>query len=296
MWGEKMLDLKITDVRVVPADSGFLVDDGTTSILYDSGFAFTGDELAQNVKRALKNRTLDYIFLTHSHYVHALGAAYVKRLYPSARVVAGEHATEIFAKPTAKSVMRDLDRKFALSCGVTDYEDLTDDLCVDIPVVDGDTIKTGGLTFTAITFPGHTRCSVGYYCHEKKLLLGSETTGVYVGDGVVMPLFLIGYKPTLESIAKMEALDIDYVLSPHYGILDAEQTKMYLKNAKSTTLEVVNNIKQILQNSGDKEKAVTYYKDKFFRGYVKTIYPLAALDLNTRIMVDLIAKELNSDG
>ncbi len=290
-----MSNLKITDVRVVPADSGFLIDDGVTSILYDSGFGFTGDEMAQNVKRALGNRILDYIFLTHSHYDHALGAAYVKKLYPSASIVAGKHAAEIFAKPTAKTVMRDLDRKFALSCGVTDYEDLTDTLCVDIPVADGDVIKAGDLTFTAITFPGHTRCSIGYYCHEEKLLLGSETTGVYVGDGVVMPLFLIGYKLTLESIAKMEALDIDYVLSPHYGILDAEQTKMYLKNAKNTTLEVVNNIKQILQNSGDKEKAVNYYKDKFFRGYVKTIYPLAALDLNTRIMVDLIAKELNSD-
>lgn len=288
-----MLDLKITDVRAVPADSGFLIDDGTTSVLYDSGFAFTGDALAQNVKRALGNRTLDYIFLTHSHYDHALGAVYVKRLYPSARIVAGEHAAEIFAKPTAKAVMRDLDRKFALSCGVSDYEDLTDNLCVDISVNDGDTIKAGDLTFTAITFPGHTRCSVGYYCHEKKLLLGSETTGVYVGDGVVMPLFLIGYKPTLESIAKMEALDIDYVLSPHYGILDADHTKRYLQSARNTTLEVVNTIKQILQNGGDKEEAVTYYKNKFFRGYVKTIYPLAALDLNTRIMVDLIEKELS---
>ncbi len=288
-----MLDLKITDVRALPADSGFLIDDGTTSILYDSGFAFTGEVLAQNVKRALGERTLDYIFLTHSHYDHALGAVYVKKLYPTARIVAGEHAAEIFAKPSAKTLMRDLDRKFALSSGVSDYEDLTDNLCVDISVSDGDIIKAGNLTFTAITFPGHTRCSVGYYCHEKKLLLGSETTGVYVGDGVVMPLFLIGYAPALESIAKMEALDIAYVLSPHYGILDAEQTKQYLENARSTTLEVVNTIKHILQNGGNKEDAVTYYKNKFFRGYVKTIYPLAALDLNTRIMVDLIAKELS---
>ncbi len=288
-----MLDLKITDVRALPADSGFLVDDGTTSILYDSGFAFTGDTLAQNVKRALGGRTLDYIFLTHSHYDHVLGAVYVKKLYPSARIVAGEHAAEIFAKPTAKSLMRDLDRKFALSRGVSEYEDLTDDLCVDITVADGDSIKAGDLTFTAITFPGHTRCSIGYYCHEKKLLLGSETTGVYVGDGVVMPLFLTGYQPALESIAKMETLDIAYVLSPHYGILDTEQTKLYLKNARSTTLEVVNTIKNILENGGSKEDAVTYYKEKFFRGYVKTIYPLAALDLNTRIMVDLIEKEIS---
>lgn len=287
-----MLDLRITDVRAVPADSAFLVDDGETAILYDSGFAFTGNAVAQNVRRALGDRPLDFIFLTHSHYDHALGAVYVKQVYPEAKIVAGEYAAKIFAKDSAKAVMRDLDRKFALTSGVTEYEDLVDNLHVDIPVSDGAEIRAGKLTYTVVPFPGHTHCSVGYYCREKKLLLGSETTGVYVGDGVVMPLFLIGYQTTLNSIAKMKTLDIEYVLSPHYGILNAEETKMYLEYAEKTTWEVVENIKHILKTGGTKDDAVQYYKDKFFHGYVKTIYPVDALDLNTRIMVDLIEKEL----
>ena len=43
--------VKITDVRAISGDSAFLVDDGKTSILYDSGFAFTGAEVAENVKK-----------------------------------------------------------------------------------------------------------------------------------------------------------------------------------------------------------------------------------------------------
>lgn len=43
--------MKITDVRVLPSDSGFLIDDGKTSILYDTGFAFIGERLAQNVQK-----------------------------------------------------------------------------------------------------------------------------------------------------------------------------------------------------------------------------------------------------
>ena len=50
--------MKITDVRVLPGDSGFLIDDGKTSILYDTGFAFTGERLAQNVQKILKNRSI----------------------------------------------------------------------------------------------------------------------------------------------------------------------------------------------------------------------------------------------
>ena len=39
--------------------------------------------------------------------------------------------------------MRDLDRQFSLENGVTDYEDLIDELRVDIPVEDGDVIEAG---------------------------------------------------------------------------------------------------------------------------------------------------------
>lgn len=93
-----MHTIRITDVRPTMGDSAFLLDDGKTSILYDTGFAFTGPALAVNVKKVLGERSLDYIFLTHSHYDHALGSVYVKKLYPDAVVVAGAYAAKIFCK------------------------------------------------------------------------------------------------------------------------------------------------------------------------------------------------------
>ena len=78
-----MRPLQITDVRALPGDSAFLIDDGKTAVLCDAGFGFTGFTIADNVKRALGERPLDYIFLTHSHYDHALGAPYVLSRYPA---------------------------------------------------------------------------------------------------------------------------------------------------------------------------------------------------------------------
>ncbi|MGN1084071.1 MAG: MBL fold metallo-hydrolase, partial [Lachnospiraceae bacterium] len=123
-----MVDLKVTDVRVLPGDSGFLIDDGKTAVLFDTSFAFTGDQMADKVKTLLGERKLDYIFLSHSHYDHVLGTPYILKLYPEAAVVAGEYAAKIFGKPTARATMRDLDRKYAATCGVTEYEDLIDEL------------------------------------------------------------------------------------------------------------------------------------------------------------------------
>ena len=82
-----MTALKVTDVRCLPGDSAFLLDDGETSILIDSGFGFTGFSVADNIRKVLGERKLDYIFLTHSHYDHALGSAYILRRYPEATVV-----------------------------------------------------------------------------------------------------------------------------------------------------------------------------------------------------------------
>ena len=135
------MDIKVTDVRVNPGDSGFLLDDGKTSILYDSGFGFTGHRMAEKIKNCLGERKLDYIFLTHSHYDHALGSAYILKHYPDATVVAGKYSAEVFRRDGAKAVMKDLDHKFAAQCGVYDYEFLGDNLRVDIAADDGDVIK-----------------------------------------------------------------------------------------------------------------------------------------------------------
>ncbi len=287
-----MHKITVTDARSLPGDSAFLLDDGKTSILYDSGFAFTGAAVAEKIKTALGNRSLDFIFLTHSHYDHALGSVYAKRAFPQAQVVAGAYAQKIFQKSTARAVMRDLDKKFAKTCGVMDYEDLIDDLQVDISVNDGDIINCGNMTFTVVGLPGHTRCSVGFYLAENKMLLGSETLGVYGGDGIVVPSCLVGYQMTLDSIAKTEAMDIETVLVPHYGLLGIEETKAYLHQGKVSIVSTAQHIADILKKGGTAEDAAAFFRDIFYHGYIKTIYPVDAMELNTGIMVELIRREL----
>ena len=57
-----MHNIKITDVRSVPGDSAFLIDDGKTAIMYDSGFAFTGYAVAENIRKVLGDRPLITFF------------------------------------------------------------------------------------------------------------------------------------------------------------------------------------------------------------------------------------------
>lgn len=286
------MDLKITDVRALPGDSAFLIDDGKTAIMLDSGFAFTGYPVADKIKALLGDRDLDYIFLTHSHYDHALGSAYALQYWPHAKVVAGEYATKIFAKPTAKAVMRDLDRKFADKCGVGEYEDRIDDLRVDIPVADGDLVQAGDMTFRVVNLPGHTKCSVGYYLEEEKLLISTESIGIYAGDDVIFPSYLVGYRMTLDSIEKAASLGAEQLMLPHYGLLPKEKTEWFLKTARENAMETAEGIAAIVRKGGTVRDAVEFFREKYYHGNVKIIYPEDALEMNTNIMVNLIRKEL----
>lgn len=287
-----MLDIKVTDVRILPGDSGFLLDDGVTSILFDTCFAFNGYKMAESVKALLGERKLDYIFLSHSHYDHVVGAPYVSRYYPEAVVVAGEYAAKIFAKPTARAIMRDLDRKYADTCGVGEYEDLIDELRVDVTVNDGDVIQCGDMTFEIVSLPGHTKDSIAFYLQEKKLLLGSETLGVYFGNDTYLPFFLVGYQMSLDAFAKVKAMDIDYMLLPHYGVVDKERTQRFLRKAEKSFRDTAEKIVAIFKDGGTVEDGIEYYKERFYKDNVKPTYPINAFRLNTSIMVELIKKEL----
>lgn len=289
-----MKGIKVIDVRVHAADSGFLVDDGETSILFDSGFGFTGRAMAEKIRAALGTRPLDYIFLSHSHYDHALGAAYVLEDYPEARVVASEYAAKIFDKPTARELMRKLDTALAVREGIGEYEDRTSALKVDIKVCDGDTVRAGDMEFRVIALPGHTKCSVGYYLESERLLLAPETLGLYSDERVILPSPLVGYAMSLDSIERARSLDIENIVIPHVGLLDREETAYYLDNAASALTEAVEEIRDTLAGGGTHDEAIEKFRKKYYTGSVLRSYPPDAFKLNTGITVALVERELLS--
>lgn len=287
-----MNNIKVTNVKVLPGDSGFLIDTGKTTILYDSGFAFTGNGLVLNIEKALAGRNLDYIFLTHSHYDHAPGSVYVARRYKNAKVVAGEYAAKIFSKPTARAVMKKLDAAFAKENGIDEYENLIDGLHVDIPVNDGDILKTVDIEFEVLLLKGHTKCSVGYYCHEKRLLLGTESIGVYGTGDIVMPSYLVGYDMTVNSIKRVIKLAPMHILVPHWGVISGAESVKYLNNALNNAEGLAKLIVKGYKNGKSDSELIDIIRNLYYKDYIKDIYPIEAFELNSTIMISLLKKEL----
>ena len=171
-------------------------------------------------------------------------------------------------------------------------EFLGDELRVDIAADDGDVIQAGDMRFTVLYLPGHTRCSVGYYCEQHRLLLSSETIGVYDGKELIVPSYLVSYSDSINSINRVCELQIDKLLSPHLGILDEQQTRFFLQNCRSSNEKAAMFIKGLLEQGITDDEIIARFKEIYWQGYIRDIYPEDAVNLNTSIMIGLIRKEL----
>ncbi len=289
-----MTEFKVTSLKVLPGDSGYLIETGKSTILCDSGFGFTGEAMVKKIEEILQGRSLDYIFLTHSHYDHVLGSMNAKKRWPDAKIVAHEYAAKIFTKPGAREVMRNLDRAFALENGVSEYEDLIDTLQVDIAVSEGDIIKTNDAEFEVISLPGHTRCCIGFFCRKNKFLISCESLGTYGSADVIMPSYLIGYKEVIESIQKVKALNAENILVPHFGVISGEFCEKYVQKAECEAIALKDKIVKEIENGKTDEEIIEVLRDKYFKDYIKEIYPPKAFALNTSISIALIRREFCS--
>jgi len=283
--------IRITDVRAVPGDSAFLIDDGTTAVLCDSGFAFTGRAVADNLRQVLGKRTLDYILLTHSHYDHVMAVPHILEIYPQAKVVAGEYTAEVFARSSARQAMCQLNK---LAAGQLPPEPRAEGLKVDVTVRDGEQIRCGEMVWTAIHLPGHTKCSFGYYLEAEKLLLSTETLGVYFGKDTYLPAFLVGYELTLESFRKVRQLDIRRILLPHCGLAEGEAAKRFLERSERSSREMARTITQMHLDGKTNSEIYEFLERRDYKDHVRPIYPRDAFRMNMELMIKLVIKETDN--
>ena len=277
-------------VRVTGGSGGeaILILGSEKTGLYDCGMACFEDKLIENIHRVLdrENRTLDYIFLSHTHYDHIGALPYIIKEWPDAKVCAGEKAVNVFASEGAKKTMVRLGRvageKFGSSVEIT-----ADGMRVDVIVTEGTSISLGNEKMTAFITGGHTDCSVSYYLEPQKILFASESTGVINGTGFIYPSVLKSYKSSVESAYKLKNLEIRHIIVPHYGMLNKKKQKTFFDdyiNAAKSEQELI--FKCIAHGLTDEEILQEHSKVYWSEGRSAN-QPFNAYKLNAEITIRL---------
>jgi glyoxylase-like metal-dependent hydrolase (beta-lactamase superfamily II) len=184
-------------------------------ILFDTGSESTFHNVVRGLENAGINRAdVRHVLLSHIHfdhagaafrfaesgatiYVHPRGAPHLidpARLIESATRIFGDDMPKLWGRvgPVPQSNVRVLN--------------------------DGDIVRLGGISITAVETPGHASHHHVYSWDES--IFGGDVAGVRLGNGPAIPPFVppeLQIEMWIESIARMRALKATRLYLPHFG-------------------------------------------------------------------------------
>ena len=264
--------------------------------LIDCGMAYCGETTVKNIREALREHgrdTLDYVFLTHSHYDHMGALPYIKDAFPEVTVCGSRRCSEILIRPGARNTIKKLGTAAAeLYEPERSIEIPVDGLGVDMILEDGDTVSLGKERIAAIETKGHTDCSMSYAFEPVRLLFTSESTGLIETDEYIDTLILKDYNDAMESMRKCIDYDPEYICLPHFGMLPRDYNDTYWVRFDEACRDRVEFVRQQLSMGIDNEEMAENYIKKYWDPALKEIQPREAYAINSRALIKAIIKAL----
>lgn len=195
--------------------------------LYDVGMCCFADKTIENIKKELvgTGRTVDYIFLSHSHYDHMGALPYILQEWPDAIVCASEKTWNVFKSQGARNLIQSMGKNAAEKYGVNHINIIVNDIRVDRILQDGDIVSLGidnngsDYLMQALETRGHTDCCLSYMIYPEKILLCSESCGVLIGPDCIEVSALKSFDETIAVAKRMKDMDFAHLYSQHYGMV-----------------------------------------------------------------------------
>ena len=294
---------KIVDVTGGKGGNAFLILGKEKTALIDCGMAYCATSLISNIKQVLNKRTLNYILISHSHYDHIGAIPYLKKEWPTSRVLGAEYAQRILKRSNALKTIKSLSTQAAILYNADDIIDYDDALLkVDDIIGDGDVLDLGGLEIKIIKTLGHTQCSLSFLVNHETLF-PSESAGCMSKSGKIYPSFITSSSKAIDSIHICQKINPRFIISPHYGLVHESHSPDYWKNCILAVEETKEFILYLSDQGYDEDQILTEYEQDFRDEQNRLEQPINAFRLNAHSMiktvlrtkVDFLAKEVHSE-
>lgn len=214
--------------RTFPTSNVWLLHDGNEAALIDAGF---GDDLSIEERRKFfegdgSNFNVGTIAFTHHHFDHTSGGRRLRELL-RANTAINPIDEALLHTPIDPSVSGndDLpdDKELAERAAV--WRDEAFNTPIDVPLMDGETFKVGGLTVRAVHTPGHT---AGHNCYfvEETLTLFTGDNVLGVGTSAIGPPPHGDMQAYLDSLVRMRELQSKLFAPGHGPTISATDAKI----------------------------------------------------------------------
>jgi glyoxylase-like metal-dependent hydrolase (beta-lactamase superfamily II) len=171
---------------------------------------------------------------------------YLLKEWPDAVVCASEKAKKVFQSQGARRLIEKMGKNAANQYRVDDKTVIVDNIRVDHVLHEGDKISLGLLEngdecmIEALETKGHTDCCLSYMIQPEKILLCSESCGVFVNQDAIEVAALKSFDETINSANRLKTLEFNHLYSPHYGMVPDEfryeYFNLYIRQARKQQL------------------------------------------------------------
>jgi 2-aminobenzoylacetyl-CoA thioesterase len=240
--------------------------DGENPAIIDAGFSFFGHLYASAVSEVLGSRAPSYCLLTHSHFDHCGSVSVLKSYFPEMKIVSSEQAKMTLSRPNAIELIRELNRASVkmvrrngflgdTAIGFTPFE-------IDMTVKEGDVFNISpDRTLHVIETPGHTRDCLSYYIPQIKALVCSEAAGIADSTGYIVSDCLVDYDQYVDSMKKLENLDVDAICLAHRYAFTGADARNYIPRSLKYCDAFRNLVETYLaEDHGDIQRVMTKIK------------------------------------
>ncbi|MFP4444710.1 MAG: MBL fold metallo-hydrolase [Desulfosudaceae bacterium] len=277
--------------------------DGDRPALFDAGFACLATAYIQEIERTLADREPAFLFLTHSHFDHIGAVAPLKERYPGMDVCASPRVGALMERPSVIERIRMLSSAGEASAveyvGDFPFDGRTfEPFTVDRALADGDEISVSDdLTVQVIATPGHTRDCLSYYIPEKKVLIASEAVGIPDNTGYVVTDFLVDYDTFMESMERLDGLDIDVLCFGHNYIYTGEDCRGFIAGAKQYARKFFQQVADSLdEEQGDVSRVIQRLRAMEYDKILEPKQPEPAYLMNLEARIMAVQKRLAQAG
>lgn len=264
--------------------------------LLDCGMAYCGSRMVENLKKELAGRKLDYVLLSHSHYDHIGALPYVKKAYPQAVTLGAEHARDVFLRPGARKLMKELGENARDEYEPGSLAEIpTEGLAVDRIIREGEQIPLGKRGFLVLETKGHTDCSLSFLLEPDSILFTSESTGILERLDYIHTPILKSYEDAMAAFEKCRNCGAEHIVLPHFGLLPKDFNDTYWELFEKEVQDKRKVLAEYVKEGLNEDEILEKYLEKYWTPMKAQEQPYEAFQINSRHIVHTLLKSLKKD-